>query len=462
MGSSIKIKKSKYLSYQKQGFLYLVFILFLFFSQAGEYVMHYLTLSKTQGVLNEYLEERLENLVLEDESSNAYRNRVLQRVEELDQITTSFDTYKTQSIAGLDQFRENQFAERIIRRGDLGKIFDQLWLDQVSESNANITEELLTSYDGRTNSPADFFFKETPNAVVPSLVEHTKTTFLTEALEELGKEALVFEQFKMERLEDAPFTSVYKRKLFLGENFELNIQAVSDQDSVESVTINSSEQSLTRREDGAKLFYRPQNWGKYFVEIQTRSQRFYTSFEVVKPRIRFMAQEEIVDLTLGDEQLISIDPKFIPRSGYSFESDFAKSSYESGVLRVKPSTAGEFTLRLIINGQAIDSISLASRLPEGLTVMLSDAKGDPSDLFSAHRVQSTDTDFQVLSYTAEYYPQDGTSPYSYRSTSRLLRPELQSWFTPGGGILVIKNIQLLSSNGITRVKAQPLIVTTNG
>ena len=175
-----------------------------------------------------------------------------------------------------------------------------------------------------------------------------------------------------------------------------------------------------------------------------------------------MAQEEIVDLTLGDEQLISIDPKFIPRTGYSFESDFAISSYESGVLRVKPTTAGEFTLRLIINGQAIDSISLASRLPEGLTVMLSDAKGDPSDLLSAHRVQSTDTDFQVLSYTAEYYPQDGTSPYSYRSTSRLLRPELQSWFTHGGGILVIKNIQLLSSNGITRVKAQPLIVTTNG
>ncbi len=35
MGNTLKIRKSKYLSYQKQGFLYLVFILFLFFSQAG-------------------------------------------------------------------------------------------------------------------------------------------------------------------------------------------------------------------------------------------------------------------------------------------------------------------------------------------------------------------------------------------------------------------------------------------
>ena len=462
MGSSIKITKSKYLSYQKQGFLYLVFILFLFFSHAGEYVMHYLTLAKTQGVLNEYLEERLKDLVLEDEFANAYRDRVLQRVEDLDQINVSFETYKTQSIAGLDQFRENQFAERIIRRGDLGKIFDQLWLDQVSESNAKITEELLTAYDGRKDSPTNYFFKETPNAVVPSLVEHTKTSFLVEALEELSKEALVFEQYKMELLDEASFTSIYKRRLFLGENFELNIQAVNDQDSVESVTINSSEQRLNRREDGAKLFYRPQNWGKYFVEIQTRSQRFYTSFEVVKPRIRFMAQEEIIDLTLGEEQFISIDPKFIPSTGYSFESDFAISSYKNGVLRLKPTTVGEFTLRLIINEQKIDSITLASRLPEGLTVMLSDAKGDPSDLFSAHRVQSTDTDFQVLSYTAEYYPQDGTSPYSYRSTSRLLRPELQSWLTKDGGTLVIKNLQLISSNGKTRVKAQPLIVTTNG
>lgn len=462
MGSSIKIKKSKYLSYQKQGFLYLVFILFLFFSQAGEYVMHYLTLAKTQGALNEYLEERLDGLLLEDESANAYRDRVLKRVKELDQINVSFETYKSQSIAGLDQFRENQFAERIIRRGDLSDIFNQLWLDQVSESKASLTEERLTAYDGRTDSPTDFFFKETPNAVVPSLVEHAKTTFLVEALEELNKQALVFEQFKMERLEEASFTSVYKRRLFLGENFELNIQSLNDQDSVENVTINSIKQGLTRREDGAQLFYRPQKWGKYFVEIQTRSQRFYTSFEVVKPRIRFIAQEEIIDLTLGNEQLISIDPKLIPSTGYAFESDFATNTYENGVLSVKPTTAGEFTLRLSINGQAMDSIKLGSRLPQDLTVMLSDAKGDPSDFAHAHRVQSTDTDFQVLSYTAVYYPKNGTPSSSYNSTSRLLRPELQGWSTEGGGTLVIKDIQLLSSNGKTRVKAQPLIVTTDG
>ena len=86
MGNTLKIRKSKYISYQKQGFLYLVFIIFLFFSQAGEYVMHYNSMAKTQGALNQYLESRLTGLVLEDEASDQYRQGVLARVQSLDSI----------------------------------------------------------------------------------------------------------------------------------------------------------------------------------------------------------------------------------------------------------------------------------------------------------------------------------------------------------------------------------------
>ena len=135
MGNTLKIRKSKYLSYQKQGFLYLVFILFLFFSQAGEYVMHYTSLSKTQKALNTYLEGRLSSLVLEDAASDAYRNEVLERVGELDAINEEFANYEEQSIAGLDQYRENQFAERRVRRGELGTMFNTLWADQQKQSH---------------------------------------------------------------------------------------------------------------------------------------------------------------------------------------------------------------------------------------------------------------------------------------------------------------------------------------
>ena len=461
MGNTLKIRKSKYLSFQKQGFLYLVFILFLFFSQAGEYVTHYMYLAKTQKALNGYLESRLEGLVLEDDASNDYRKAVLQRLEELETINAGFAEYERLSIAGPEQFRENQFAERRVRRGQFGTLFTQLWEEQQAQSKGNWTPATLEDYDGRILGPTDFFFKETPNAVVPSLVEHAKTAFLVEALESLNKEALVFEKYKMERLEEANFTSVFKKRLFLGENFEMSLRATDDSDSIEVVTINAVAQPLGRDNGGAQLFYRPGKWGKYFVEIQTRSQRFYTSFEVVRPRIRFVAQEELIDLTLGTTQQISVDADLLPSEGFSFESDFATTNYADGVLEVKPTTVGEFNLRLMVGETPMDSVSLGARAPELLSVMLADASGEAATLANAHRIQSENPDFQVLSYTATFYPKDGSEPKQVQSLSRLLRPEIQSWLEAGAGTLVIKNLSLLSSNGTTRVSAQPLIVAAN-
>ena len=344
--------------------------------------------------MNQYLESRLTGLVLEDEASDQYRQGVLARVQSLDSISKEFRAFETQSIAGLDQYRENQFAERVVRRGALGPLFDKLWLEQQAQSRGRWTPTALVDYEGKVSEATDYFFKEAPNAVIPSLVEHAKTSFLVEALEDLNIQALVFEKYTMERLEEAGFTSVFKKRLFLGENFELVINSEALKDSVEFVSINSKMQSLGREGGTTKLFYRPGAWGKYFVEIQTRSQRFYTSFEVVRPRIRFIAQEELIDLTLGEDQSISINNDFIPEQGYSFESDFAQTSYEAGVLVVNPSTIGEFTLRLVVNGQAADSVRLGARSPRLLNVTLADAQGQEASVTTAHRIQSINPNFK--------------------------------------------------------------------
>ena len=461
MANTTKIKKSKFLSYQKQGFLYLVFILFLFFSQAGEYVMHYTSLAKTQKALNTYLEGRLSSLILENASDDQYRNDVLNRVASLDQIGDRFDLYESQNIAGLDQYRENQFAERQVRQSELGTMFNSTWNQQQSKSEGRWTPLVLTDYNGSKSNPTDFFFKETPNAVVPSLVEHAKTSFLVEALEELNKQALVFEKYNLELLEDAEFASVFKKRLFLGEDFQLTINSDDRKDSVEAISINSKPQKIASQEGKTTTVYRPQSWGKYFVEIQTSSQRFYTSFEVVRPRLRFVAQEELIDLTLGQRQNISIDDKVIPSEGFSFESDFAEVNYKNGNLQIKPTTVGEFTLRLKVNGQAIDSVRLGSRIPEMLKVTFADAMGKNCKLGNAHRIQSVNTNFQVLSYTAVFYPKDGSEVKSYKSLSRLIRPDVGLWALKDG-TLIIKEITLLSSNGITKTSAEPLIISTNG
>ena len=99
-----------------------------------------------------------------------------------------------------------------------------------------------------------------------------------EALEELNKQALVFEKYSLELLEDAEFASVFKKRLFLGEDFKLTINAEDKKDSVEAVSVNSIPQNLTKQAGKTELVYRPQSWCKYFVEIQ--SHKFFLDYSL--------------------------------------------------------------------------------------------------------------------------------------------------------------------------------------
>ena len=53
MSSTITISKAKNFSFKKLSFLYLVFILFIFFSSPGMYVMQYSGVAVTQNLLND-------------------------------------------------------------------------------------------------------------------------------------------------------------------------------------------------------------------------------------------------------------------------------------------------------------------------------------------------------------------------------------------------------------------------
>jgi hypothetical protein len=114
----------------------------------------------------------------------------------------------------------------------------------------------------------------------------------------------------------------------------------------------------------------------------------------------------------------------------------------------------------MVGGTVQDEVLLGARAPQLLRVSLADAKGDVATPANAHRVQSINPNFQVLSYTAVYYPQDGSEPKTYQSLSRLLRPDVASW-SDNPGTLVIKDISLLSSNGTTKIQAEPLIVAAH-
>jgi len=459
MASTIKIRKSKNLSYKKQGFLYLVFILFLFFTQAGVYVVHYMPLARTQKVLNIYLERRLAGLSLSDSVAVAYRDEVLERVNSLKTIENEFETYRELNIAGQDQFRESRFAELKLRKGRLGDLYSDLWSEQQEQIHGKWTPDFLEDYENRSFQPTQFFFEETPNAVLPSLVEHTKMAFLVEALTNFNKEALIFRKYNVERLEKAGFSSFYKKQLSLGENFEIKLKFVRPEDSIVSIRINDSPQPFLYGEDVLALAYRPPVWGDYFVEINTVSGRYYTSFEVLRPRVKFLPQKNIVSLTQGITSEISIDEHALPPD-VVFESESAYTSYDKGILSITPLVSGSFVLRVMVDGEQMDEIFLNSQPPAKLKVELANALGVPSGIFNAHRLQSVNTNFQVLSYEATFYTRNGNTHTSISSNSRLIRPELQEWAGTSGTIH-FKNIVLLGIDGLTRFDGAPLILQIN-
>ena len=136
MANTTKIKKSKYLL-PEAGFLYLVFILFLFFSwleSTSCTTCHW----RRQKALNTYLEGRLSSLKLEEASDDEYRNDILKRLSSLNEIEIVLISMKV-SIAGLNHYRENRFAERQVRRGELGEIFNATWNQQQIQSNGRWT-----------------------------------------------------------------------------------------------------------------------------------------------------------------------------------------------------------------------------------------------------------------------------------------------------------------------------------
>ena len=405
------------------------------------------------------MEGRLAALNLQDADADAYRDDVIDRVKSLSTIEEEFASYGAQNIAGLDQFRESRFAELRIRRGRLGQLYSELWSSQQSQSGGQWTPERVEDYEGRQYQPLQFFFRETPNAVLPSLVEHTKTAFLVEALTDLNEEALVFQKYTMERLEKAGFSSVFKKQLFLGENFELALHAVQSEDTIQSVRINDRIQRFQQTDDGISLAYRPGSWGEYFVEITTNKGRFYTSFEVVRPRIQFTPQKEAVSLVQGEKSKMSIDASNVP-SGTTFESEFADIKYSGGLMEITPLAAGVFTVKMMVDGVQTDELSMSAQPPAKLSVAIADALGEPVGIEGAHRLQSVNPNFQVLSYEAAYYPKDGSEVKSIQSNSRLIRPELQEWVS-SPGTLHFKNIVLLAKDGITKIAGTPLILQSN-
>jgi len=184
MGSStIRITRAKNVSFMRLSLFYLIFIVQIFFTSPGLYVMQYKSVAATQTMINERLESELNVYRATDDNQSQLKNTTLELVTQLDKLKEKYYAFEKEAGISGDRLRENKFAELQVRQGALGVEVNKIlstYLEAYGKVGMkNLADDIkrLRDYKGVEFDAMYYFFKATPNGVVPTIFEHFKTVF---------------------------------------------------------------------------------------------------------------------------------------------------------------------------------------------------------------------------------------------------------------------------------------------
>ena len=454
------------MSFKKLSFLYLVFILFLFFSSPGQYVVHYDQMRITQTELNQRLNSKLSTYSPRNNDEKELIETTIASIEALDSLGMTYKLFVEKNLIYGDKLRENQFAEKEVRKGTLAQFFteinEKIETAYSKVSGKSLKSEILNlrSFTGQDFQSVEFFFKETPNGVVLSILEHLKTIYLSNVITELFKQKIVLPKYEQIALKDASFIQKFKRMLVLGNLFEMSVKP-ENKDEKPEVRINGSTQNLKLNPSGLyDLNFTPPTPGKYSVEVNIGEKRLFTGFEVMKPEFRFIMEKSSFDAFVGEKMIISLDTQFFPSKRVTFISDKAEVERDGEILTVTPYEMGLFYVTMMNGEEKVDEIALYAHEPESIEVGLLDISGEPSSLNTANRLESLNTFWQVVSFRMTVVNENGDKK-SLRSATRYLRNDLREieQNSVKGSVLIFDDIKLIGKNrGIVKT-GRPIVLT---
>jgi len=465
MGSTIQITHSKNLSFKKLSFLYLVFILFLFFSSPGQYVIHYAKLATTQTELNERLLTKLKSFKSEIPQELDLKNTTLECLNDLNKLEIEYATYAEKNLVKGDKIKENNFAEKTVRRGPLSATVQGILNKYLSSfakfSKKDLSGELvsLTDFDQNNFKTIEFFFKETPNGVVKTLFEHFKTVFLYNSLVELTHENIDLPKFELITINDANFIEKFRRSLVLGETLVLSIKP-DKSGLIPTVKINGSLVDVKQSLNGVySINYNPSKPGNYSLEVILGDKRLLSGFNVLKPEFRFIMERSNLDVVVGSKCILSVDSQYIPNKGVTFVSNKASIVRLKNALYITPSEAGVFEIQMKVDNQVVDKVILYAREPGAIDVGLMDMSGQLASLDKANRLESTNTYWQVVNFQMTVVDPLGNKQ-TMKSATRYLRNELRDLEAkaPAGSTVIFDNIKLVGQQSGSAKIGQPIIL----
>ena len=452
------------MSFKKLSFLYLVFILFLFFSSPGKYVEHYESVAITQVELNSRLVQKLKTFESTDPQKLRLKNTTFECMGVLDDLKSKYAQFAEDNLIYGDKIRENQFAEKEIRKGSLSLVFKDnnkkylTTFEEVVGRSIKSQVSSLKSYTLQEFDDVTFFFKETPNGVINSLFEHMKTVYLYNTITELFREKIILPKYEQILLEEAKFIQRFKRLLILGDQFEMTIQSETGQ--VPYAAVNGQEVSLSTSDSVYyNLTYQPTRAGKYSIEVNLDDERLFTGFEVKRPEFRFVMEKSSFDAFVGQKMLISLDTQYFPSRNVKFVSSRAEVERVEDKLYVTPYETGRFQLSMMQGDEILDELILYAHEPDNIQVGLLDIGGEKSSLKNANRLESLNSFWQVVSFRMTLIDTLGAKK-SLRSATRFLRNDLREMESKAadGSVLIFDDIKLISKNrGIVKT-GMPIVL----
>ena len=465
MGSTIQILHSKNLSNKKLSLLYLVFILFLFFSSPGQYVTHYSQLATTQTELNQRLLTKLNAVKPDVPQELDLKKTTFECIIDLSNLESAYTNYAESNLVKGDKIKNNTFAEKNVRNGPLANKLQSVlnkYLNSFTKSSKiDLSSELIGLKDFNLNNfkTVEFFFKETPNGVVTSIFEHFKTVFLYNSMVVLTHQNIDLPKVELISIKEANFIEKFRSSLVLGEELVLSIKS-NTSGLIPTVKINGNLVDVKRISKAIySIKYVPSKPGNYSLEVVLGEKRLLSGFKVLKPEFRFLMERSNLDVVVGSKCILSIDSQYVPRNGVTYVSSKASVVRIKNALYITPSESGVFEIQMKVDNIVVDKVILYAREPGSIQVGLMDIGGQLASLDKANRLESTNTYWQVVNFRMTVVDPLGNKQ-SLKSATRYLRNELRDLESksPVGSSIIFDNIKLVGQQSGSAQVGQPIIL----
>lgn len=465
MARTIRISKSKALNFKKLSFLYLIFIVFFFFSTSADFIKHFSPLAKTQEELNKRLLEQLNEFKVKTQDEIDMRKKALDAIQVITGFEQSLDAFFTKHSIKGERLKEQKFSREFLSKDENAKklylSLSHFILAFPNADQADLMADFGIKTDDltKTDQVNNLFFKETPNGAIANILKHFETVVLTNTLKYLKEEIKDKEILKLTSSKDSSLLQGYKNTYYVGENIGFDFYS---RDSVCPI-VKINQVSLKPNPKMNKHFFVawiPSKEGVYHLEAHIGEEFIRHTFTVIKPNLRFLENEQEIAAYIGEPLNLTLDLNGLQNiKDLNFHSNGAKIETNKDQLIITPLVEGRFTIEMRSENTNLDARSLFARKGKSPEVILKDVAGSRTQIKKAHCLESLSPYWQVLDFNITLVEPNGNTR-KLKSSTRFLRNELRTLEANAaeGSTLIFDQIRLLNTNGVTTTMGAPIYI----